>query len=102
MMLTKDEAACIVDVLKTLAYNNFNDLKTKIVKAKEILNSEKYTLMIFGDQDLYPNNSIITDKDKYKIISSLEGRWSLQSQLFYHLTKTKKVTQDEYNEIINF
>ena len=25
--------------------------------------------MIFGDQDLYPNNSIITDKDKYKIIS---------------------------------
>lgn len=102
MMLTKDEAACIVDVLKTLAYNNFNDLKTKIVKAKETLNSEKYTLMIFGDQDLYPNNSIITDKDKYKIISSLEGRWSLQSQLFYHLTKTKKVTQDEYNEIINF
>ena len=101
-MLTKDEAACIVDVLKTLAYNNFNDLKTKIVKAKETLNSEKYTLMIFGDQDLYPNNSIITDKDKYKIISSLEGRWSLQSQLFYHLTKTKKVTQDEYNEIINF
>lgn len=102
MMLTKNEAACIVDVLKTLAYNNFNDLKTKIVKAKEILNSDKYTLMIFGDQDLYPNNSIITDKDKYKIISSLEGRWCIQSQLFYHLTKTKKVTQDEYNEIINF
>ena len=29
--------------------------------------------MIFGDHD-YSNNSIITDKDKYKIISSLEGR----------------------------
>ena len=102
MMLTKDESACIVDVLKTLAYNNVNDLKPKIVKAKETLNSDKYKLMIFGDQDLYPNNSIITDKDKYKIISSLEGRWCIQSQLFYHLTKTKKVTQDEYNEIINF
>ena len=102
MILTKDESYYMVDVLKTLAYNNFNDLKTKIVKAKEILNSDKYTLMIFGDQDLYPNNSIITDKDKYKIISSLEGRWCIQSQLFYHLTKTKKVTQDEYNEIINF
>ena len=102
MILTKDESACMVDVLKTLAYNNVNDLKTKIVKAKKLLNSDKYKLMIFGDQDLYPNNSIVNNKDKYRIISSLEGRWCIQSQLFYNLTKTKKVTQDEYNEIINF
>ena len=102
MPLTKDESYCIVDVLKTLAYNDVTDLKIKLKKAKKLLNSNKYKLMIYGDQNLYPNNSIITDKDKYKIISSLEGRWSLQSQLFYHLTKTKKVTQDEYNEIINF
>ena len=102
MILTKDETSCIIDVLKTLIYNDVNDLKTKLVKAKEKLNSDKYTLMIFGDQDLYPNNSIINDKDKYKSISLLDERWCLQTQLFYHLTKTKKVTQDEYNEIINF
>lgn len=102
MPLTNDECYCIVDVLKTLAYNNVTDLKIKLKKAKKLLNSDKYKLMIYGDQDLYPNDSLINNKDKYKIISSLEGRWCLQSQLFYHLTKTKKVTKDEYNEIINF
>jgi len=102
MILTKAETSCIIDVLKTLIYNDVNDLKTKLVKAKETLNSKKYTLMMFGDQDLYPNNSIINDKDKYKIISSLDGRWCLQTQLFYHLTKTKKITHEEYNELVHF
>jgi len=102
MILTKAETTCIIDVLKTLAYNNVKDLKTKLVKAKETLNSEKFTLMMFGDQNLYSDESIINDKDKYKSITLLDGRWCLQTQLFYHLTKTKKITHEEYNELVHF
>ena len=102
MILTKAETTCIIDVLKTLAYNNVKDLKTKLAKAKDTLDYDKYMLMIFGDDNLYSDESIPTNKDKYKSISLLDGRWCLQTQLFYHLTKTKKITHEEYNELVHF
>ena len=102
MKLTKAESVCIIDVLETLIYNHVKDLKTKLIKAKATLESEKYKIMLFGDQDLYSGDLLVKDRAKYKSISSLDGRWCLQSQLFYHLTKTKKITQAEYNELVNF
>ena len=101
MELTKADKTYMIDVLRTLIYNNVNELKTKLANAKDILDNEKYKLMIFGDEDLFLNDSQVKNSEKYKAISVLDGRWCLQSQLFYHLTKTKKVTQEEYNEIIN-
>ena len=101
MELTKADKTCMIDVLRTLIYNNLNELKTKLTNAKDILSEEKYKLMILGDEDLFSDDSQVKNSEKYKAISVLEGRWCLQSQLFYHLTKTKKVTQEEYEEIIN-
>ena len=100
MELTKEDSVCMIDVLRTLIYNNVSDLKTKLVNAKETLNPEIYKIMIFGDQDLFPLDSVVKNKKEYRCISSLDGRWCLQSQLFYHLTKTKKITEDEYYELI--
>ena len=100
MELTKADSVCMIDVLRTLIYNNVSDLKTKLVNAKNNLKPEIYKIMIFGDQDLFPNESVVKDKHEYRCISSLDGRWCLQSQLFYHLTKTKKVTEEEYNELL--
>ena len=100
MELTKEDSVCMIDVLRTLIYNNVSDLKTKLVNAKNNLKPEIYKIMIFGDKDLFPNESVVKDKHEYRCISSLDGRWCLQSQLFYHLTKTKKITEDEYYELI--
>ena len=100
MELTKADKTCMIDVLRTLIYNNFNELKYKLTNAKKILNDDKYKLMIFGDEDLFSDDSQVKNSEKYKAISVLDGRWCLQSQLFYHLTKTKKIKEEEYNELL--
>tara|TARA_B100000676_G_C17745619_1_gene663706 strand:+ start:123 stop:431 length:309 start_codon:yes stop_codon:yes gene_type:complete len=100
MELTKADKTCMIDVLRTLIYNNLNELKTKLTNAKDILSEEKYKLMILGDEDLFSDDSQVKNSEKYKAISVLDGRWCLQSQLFYHLTKTKKIKEEEYNELL--
>ena len=100
MELTIADKTCMIDVLRTLIYNNLNELKTKLTNAKDILSEEKYKLMILGDEDLFSDDSQVKNSEKYKAISVLDGRWCLQSQLFYHLTKTKKIKEEEYNELL--
>ena len=102
MELTKEEKKCMIDVLRTLIYNSVDELKIKLINAKNVLNDEKYKLMIFGNDNLFSDNGLVKDRENYRSISFLENRWCLQSQLFYHLTKTKKIKEDEYNHLLNF
>ena len=100
MELTENEKQIMISILRTLIYNNIKELRAKLVSAKEVLSKEKYDLMLFGDEDLFSPDSDIVHKDKYKRVSILEGRWCLQTQLFYGVHKTKRVTQEQYNEML--
>ena len=100
MELTENEKQIMISILRTLIYNTVDELKVKLVSAKETLSSEKYNLMMFGDEDLFEPDADVKYKEKYKRINVLEGRWCLQSQLFYGVDKTKKVKQEEYDELL--
>jgi hypothetical protein len=100
MELSENEKQIMISILRTLIYNTVDELKVKLISAKETLSSEKYNLMMFGDDDLFEPDADVKYKEKYKRINVLEGRWCLQSQLFYHLTKTKKIKEDEHNELL--
>jgi len=101
MELNNNETQLIISILRTLIYNPVEDLIEKLKKAKETLDPIKYNLMMYGDEDLFTDKTDILDNEKYKKITILGGRWCLNSQLYYHLTKTKKINEDEYNKIIN-
>ena len=83
----------IIDVLRTMIYNTPEELKEKLIKIKKIISPENYKIMIYGDSDLF-------DDGKSRIITSLQGRWCLHRQLSYHLENTKKITQDEFNDLL--
>ena len=100
MELTEHEKQIMVSVLSTLIYNSVDDLRKKLISVKESLSKEKYDLMVFGDEDLFSADAVIAHKDKYKRVSFLDGRWCLQTQLFYGVHKTKRVTQEQYNEML--
>ena len=100
MELTEHEKQIMISILRTLIYNNINELRAQLVSAKEVLSKEKYDLMLFGDEDLFSPNADIEHRDKYKRVSILEGRWCLQTQLFYGVHRTKRVTQEQYNEML--
>ena len=100
MELTNGEKTHMISVLSTLNYNTFEDLKNNLNKAKKIISNDSYNLLLSGDSPIFDETVNVKDTDKYKKISILEGRWCLESQLFYHLTKTKKITHEEYNEIM--
>lgn len=94
MILTKNEKNIMIQVLRTLIYNDFNDLKNNILEIKGKLSKDKYNLLLFGDKLSETNKN-------YKMISSLDNRWCLESILNYHLNRTKKISQREYEEIIS-
>lgn len=94
MILTRSEKNIMIPVLRTLIYNDFNDLKNNILEIKDKLSKEKYNLLIFGDKPSETCNN-------YNIISNLDDRWCLDSILHYHVNRTKKISQREYEEIIS-
>ena len=94
MILTRNEKNIMIPVLRTLIYNDFNDLKNNILEIKDKLPREKYNLLIFGDKLSESNKN-------YKIISSLDNRWCLESILNYHVQRTKKISKKEYDEILS-
>ena len=100
MILTEHEKQVMTNILRLLIYNSINELKPNLISAKEVLSKEKYDLMVFGDEDLFSPDTDIAHKDKYKRVSFLDGRWCLQTQLFYGVHKTKRVTQEQYNEML--
>ena len=83
----------IIDVLRTMIYNTPEELKEKLIKIKKIISPENYNIMVYGDNDL-------CDNGKSRIITSLERRWCLHTQLSYHLEHTKKITQDQFNDLL--
>lgn len=90
-MLTENEKNIMISLLRTLIYNNFNDLEKKYKEMKQKLSQEANRLLIYGDESInYGNNT-------FNVISDLEYRWCLQSVLQYHLTKTLKVTKNQYD-----
>ena len=94
MKLTSDEKNIMISVLRTLIYNNFDDLKKNILDNKNKLSRDKYNLLLFGDKPSETCNN-------YKMISNLDNRWCLDSILHYHVNRTKKITQKEYDEILS-
>jgi len=90
-MLTENEKEIMVSILRTMIYNNFNDLKKIYIEEKNNLSKEALNLLLFGDKDLLESIS------QYKVISQLENRWCLKSLLYYNLTKTYKISKDDYN-----
>jgi hypothetical protein len=101
MKLIKKDIDIFDSVLKTLIYNPLGDLKDKLIIAKSELSTEKYNLLIFGNSQLYNTDCEIEDKDMYRIIKELDNRWCLKSILYYHLNRIKRITVDEYNEILS-
>ena len=94
MELSKIEKDNMIRVLSTLIYNSVEDLKQNLITIKNELNLEKYDLLING------NNSICNKGLEYKTILELDNRWCLRFQLFYHLNNTKKISSEEYEEIL--
>jgi hypothetical protein len=93
MSLTSDDTKIMVTILKTLIYNDFEALKKNILDNKEKLSTDNYNLLLFGNKQSYVNKN-------YKIITQLDNRWCLQSILHYHVHETKKITQEQYQEIL--
>ena len=88
--MQKEDQCIIVNILQTLIYNSVADLKEKLIKYKQILSNENYTIMMFGNFK-YNNNYVIKE---------LDNRWCLKTQLDYHLERTKKINKSEYNMLI--
>ena len=99
MHLSKEEEDFMVSVLRTMIYNNIDDLKTKLIDNKNILSNDKYNLLLYGNEYLL-NDTKIRKNVQYKVIKELDNRWCLNSILQYHLDRTKKITKDQYNEIL--
>ena len=93
MDLTINDKNIMISILKTLIYNNFNDLKNNILENKNKISKDKYNLLLFGDKQSETNKN-------YKLISCLDNRWCLQSILHYHVNRTKKITQEQYEELL--
>ena len=100
MKITNDDKQIMISVLQTLHRNTVNDLIVKISMAKEKLSQELYQLMLNGDEFIYDNDKDIINKEQYRKITHLEGRWCLKSILFYHYTRTEKITKHEYNQLM--
>ena len=96
MQLNKEEKEFMVSVLRTLIFNDLNDLKTKLIDNKKLLSKEKYNLLLFGDENYDVNDS----NNKIRVIHDLDRRWCLTSILQYHVEKTKKISYKQYNEIM--
>jgi hypothetical protein len=101
MNLTNKDIDIFDSILKTLIYNNISDLKEKLLISKTQLTKEKYNLLIYGNNDLYNKDCDLEDKDMYRIIKELDNRWCLKSILYYHLKRIKRISQTEYNEVLN-
>ena len=99
MNLNKEEREFMVSVLRTMIYNNIDDLKTKLIDNKNLLSKEKYNLLLYGNEYLL-NDSEIRQNIQYRVIKELDNRWCLNSILQYHLDRTKKITKEQYNEIL--
>ena len=99
MHLSKEEEDFMVSVLRTMIYNNIDDLKNKLIDNKNLLSKDKYNLLLYGNEYLL-NDTKIRQNVQYKVIKELDNRWCLNSILQYHLDRTKKITKDQYNEIL--
>ena len=52
MNLNKEEREFMVSVLRTMIYNNIDDLKTKLIDNKNLLSKDKYNLLLYGNEYL--------------------------------------------------
>jgi hypothetical protein len=98
MWISDDEKEVMKNIIITLIYNTKDDLKNKIIEFKPLLRKEVYELLINGDEYVYKEHR--DDLDKYRSISCLEKRWCLKTQLYYHATRTKKITIEDMDEIL--
>ena len=101
MEITNDDKQIMISVLQTLHQNTVNELIQKIPMAKEKLNEELYQLMLNGNKFIYDTDKDIINKEQYRKITQLEGRWCLKSIIFYHMTRTKKISSQEYTQILS-
>ena len=99
MNLSKEEEDFMISVLRTMIYNNIDDLKTKLIDNRNLLSKDKYNLLLYGNEYLL-DDSEIRKNVQYKVIKELDNRWCLNSILQYHLDRTKKITKQQYNEIL--
>ena len=96
MNLTDNEKEIMISVLKTLIFNNIDDLKTKLISNKDLLSKEKYDLLLFGNENYFTDENV-QESNKIRTIKELDGRWCLTSILHYHIERTKKVSYKQYN-----
>ena len=99
MHLNQEEREFMVSVLRTMIYNNIDDLKNKLIDNKNLLSTDKYNLLLYRNEYLL-NDTKIRQNVQYKVIKELDNRWCLSSILQYHLDRTKKITKEQYNEIL--
>ena len=92
----------IITTLQTLHHNKLKDLYSNIDIAKKELPVDLYIRMIDGDEFIYDETKNIEDKHKYRKLNFLDGRWCLKTILFYHFTKIKNFSEEEYNQINNY
>lgn len=102
MEIEPHEKTEMISVLKVLHLNTVEDLIEKLKTAKNILTDDKYQLMVNGNSFIYGQESEIPNKEQYRKITLLEGRWCLKSILFYHMTRTKKISSQEYTQLMSF
>ena len=100
MEIQPNEKNEMISVLKVLHLNTVEDLLEKLKTAKDMLTEEKYQLMINGNSFIYDRESEIPYKEQYRKITQLEGRWCLKSIIFYHMSRTKKISSEEHKRIM--
>tara|TARA_B100000123_G_C25479118_1_gene318311 strand:- start:96 stop:401 length:306 start_codon:yes stop_codon:yes gene_type:complete len=99
-MFTDQEKSTCDNILRSLVYYNYSNLKKKLINIKSKFTEEKYNILVFGNSNLYDSSCNLENKEMYKIIKELDNRWCLQSILYYHLTKLNKLTKTDYDEIL--
>lgn len=100
MELTPADKQIMINTLKTLHLNSVDDLIGNIAIAKDGLSTDVYQLMVNGDDFIYEADKNINFKEQYRKISVLEGRWCLKSIIYYHYSRTKKISSEDHKRIM--
>tara|TARA_Y100000389_G_C17333188_1_gene449243 strand:+ start:134 stop:445 length:312 start_codon:yes stop_codon:yes gene_type:complete len=101
MEITSSDKQIMINTLKTPHLNSVDDLLGNIAIAKDGLSTDVYQLMVNGDEFIYGDDKDLPNKEQYRKITSLDGRWCLKSIIYYHYTRTMKISSDNHKRIMD-
>ena len=101
MELSPEDKKIMISTLQTLHRNTVDDLIGNIAIAKDGLSTDVYQLMVNGDEFIYGDEKDLPNKEQYRKINLLDGRWCLKTIIYYNLTRIEKFSNDDHKRIMD-